>query len=139
MILTKSTDYAVRALCYLSRNSGRLVSVKELHEKLAVPYPFLRKLLQMLNKKKIVNSYKGSGGGFELNKSAGEIFLPELIEIFQGPFKINHCTLKGKNCPNMAYCVLRTRMDEVEAQVYKMMKDISIKELCKDPRKRGGV
>ena len=131
MFLARSSDYAVRALCYLNNNKGRLVSVKELVKETGVPYPFLRKILQVLGKKKILASHKGKKGGFELSRASGSLFLREIIEIFQGPFKISDCSLGKKACPNMGYCTLKRKMEEVEEQVLKKLDGITLSELCK--------
>ncbi|MEI7904243.1 MAG: Rrf2 family transcriptional regulator [Candidatus Firestonebacteria bacterium] len=130
MFLARSSDYAVRALCFLSNNKGRTVSAKELVKETGIPYPFLRKLLQVLGKKKILVSRKGLNGGFELNRKASSIYLREIIEIFQGPFKVTECNLGKRVCPNRGYCKLKHKMDEVEEQVLKTLEGISIAGLC---------
>ena len=61
-LITRNTDYAVRALSYISRQEEKVISVSELVKKIKVPRPFLRKILQTLNKKGILISYKGQGG-----------------------------------------------------------------------------
>ena len=55
----------------------------------------MRKILQILNKKKMLKSHKGKGGGFELSVNPDKIFLLDLVWIFQGPLKINEFIKKG--------------------------------------------
>ena len=64
-LITRDTDYAVRALCFIGQRQKRLISASELVANLKIPRPFLRKILQTLNREGILNSYKGKGGGFE--------------------------------------------------------------------------
>ena len=73
-LITRNTDYALRALCYISKNKN-IVTVNELVKKLKVPRSFMRKILQRLNKRRILVSFKGQGGGFKLRA------LPEKIRI----------------------------------------------------------
>ena len=86
-LITRDTDYAVRAVCFITKQKGKLVSASQLVDELKVPYSFLRKQLQLLNKKGILKSYKGKGGGFQLGVPAGKIYLTDLIKVFQGRFK----------------------------------------------------
>ena len=88
-LLTRNTDYAVRAICYMAKRGEGVISVTELVKSLKIPRPFLRKILQTLNKKGIVRSSKGIGGGFRLAVAPGKIYLVDLIKVFQGPLKDN--------------------------------------------------
>ena len=56
-LITRNTDYAIRALCFIARKKKQVVSVKELVSKLRIPKPFLRKISQRLNKERILVSY----------------------------------------------------------------------------------
>lgn len=128
-LITRETDYALRAVCFIAKHKDRLVSVSELTERLKIPRPFLRKLLQILNKKRILNSYKGKGGGFELVRPANRIPLVDLIEIFQGPFKLNECLLNKIICPNLSSCILKRKIDAIEKYVIGQLKSVTIASL----------
>ena len=93
-LITRDIDYAVRALIYLADNGkGGTVPVPELVDELGVTRPFLRKIMQLLTKAGITRSYKGNKGGFRLIKKPEDIYLIDLIEIFQGKFSLNECLL----------------------------------------------
>ena len=128
-LITKDTDYALRALCYIAKNKNELVSVSELVIKLKIPKPFLRKILQILNKEGILNSYKGQGGGFKLAHSPNKILLVDLIEIFQGKLKLNECIFRGLKCPETTTCVFKRKIDVVEKHVIKEIKTITLLSL----------
>ena len=125
-LLTRNTDYAVRAVCYMAKRKDELVSVPELVKALRIPRPFLRKILQVLNKKGILKSHKGSGGGFELARKPRDIYLPDIMEAFQGPFELNECFFKKEICPNKKTCVLKKKIDLIEKSVLKQLKAITI-------------
>jgi Rrf2 family protein len=125
-LITRDTDYAIRALCYIAKNKNALVSVSQLVKELSMPRPFLRKILQVLNRKKFLRSYKGLGGGFKLNIPAEKIFLLGLMEVFQGPCRLSEHTFKNTLCPHTRRCRLKKRLDAIEKYVIKNLKDISI-------------
>jgi Rrf2 family protein len=124
-LLTRNTDYALRALCYMSKHQN-VVSVDELVKKLGVPRPFMRKILQQLNKEKILESYRGQGGGFKLRKAPEKIYMLEIIRVFQGNAGLNGCFLKKDICPNKGRCVLRKKVRAIEDDVFKQLAAINI-------------
>ncbi|MGB4521387.1 MAG: Rrf2 family transcriptional regulator [Candidatus Omnitrophota bacterium] len=130
-LITRDTDYAIRAICYIARQKQRIVTVAELVKELRIPYPFLRKILQALNKRKILRSYKGRGGGFELSVVSNKIFLVDLMEVFQGTLTLNECFLKRLACPNIKICPLRKKLKNIESYVFKQLRSITIASLLK--------
>ncbi len=132
-LLSRDSDYAVRALCSIAKKKG-LISVKDIVEESGIPYPFLRKILQKLNKSGMLVSYKGKGGGFELSKAPKNIYLTDVIRVFQGEIKINDCLFKKKLCPNRNSCILRGKILSIEKTVIKEINNITLSSLLK---KRG--
>ena len=136
-LINRETDYAVRALCCIAEKEGEgLVSAAKLVETLSIPRPFLRKILQTLNQKGILKSYKGVGGGFALERSPRDVHLTELIEIFQGPVEFNDCLFKKKICPNRSSCPLRARIQKIEKGVISKLKGVTIASLKIQNKKR---
>jgi Rrf2 family protein len=128
-LITRETDYAIRAITYMAKHKGKRISVVELVKNLKVPRPFSRKILQLLDKKGLLKSYKGKGGGFILNAEPKKIFLLDLIRIFQGRFSLNECFLKKHACPHKKDCRLRKKIDKIQAYVIKELKTINIEYL----------
>ena len=130
-LITRNTDYAVRALCCIAEQKQEVISADQLVKSLKMPRPFLRKILQILNKEGLLNSSKGKGGGFTLALSPGEIVLTDVMKIFQGPIKLNECTFKKKVCPNVKDCLLKKKIDEIEKEVIVKLKTITIASIIK--------
>ena len=130
-LITRNTDYAVRALCCIAEQKQEVISADQLVKSLEMPRPFLRKILQTLNKEGLLNSSKGKGGGFALAVSPGKITVTDLMKIFQGPLKLNECTFKKKVCPNIKDCLLKKKIDEIEEEVILRLKAITIESLLK--------
>lgn len=125
-LITRDTDYALRAICFIAKKKNKKVCVPELVEKLKIPKPFLRKILQILNKEKILVSYKGIGGGFILAKQPKEIYLTDLMKIFQGGLNLNECTLRKMKCPNTKVCSLRKKIKNIEKYVIQQLSVINM-------------
>jgi len=128
-LITRDTDYAVRALCYIAQGKERRVAVSALVAKLKIPRPFLRKILQTLNKKGLLRSYKGKEGGFELARPPEKIFIVDLMEAFQGPFQLNECLFKRRICGDVRSCLLKQKVSGIEREVISKLKAITIGSL----------
>jgi len=130
-LINRDTDYAVKAICFMAINNRKKNTVVDLVRELRIPRPFLRKILQTLNKKGILKSYKGKEGGFLLAEPADKIFLMDLMNIFQGKLKLNECLFKKRICPNLKTCSLREKLKEIEEYVVSQLKAINIASLIK--------
>lgn len=128
-VFTRETDYAIRALCCIAGREEAIVSVDELVKALKMPRPFLRKILQLLNKKGIVRSLKGKGGGFSLAAGPERISLLDVIEAFQGPVRLNDHRFKKKLCPEIKTCLIKRKIDRIEKMVIAELKKVDISSL----------
>jgi Rrf2 family protein len=135
-LITRDTDYALRALCFIAGCKQEIVPVSELVRALQIPRPFLRKILQVLNKKRILKSHRGKGGGFILGVVPKELFLVDLITIFQGPLKLNECVFKKRPCPRKAICRLKKKIDRLEKYVLSELGAINLADLLKEKSSR---
>ncbi len=128
-LITRNTDYALRAICYIAKHNESRVTVEELVSKLGVPRPFMRKILQLLSRNKVLKSTKGQGGGFKLSIPASKLYLIRIMHIFQGNGGLNGCFLKKDICPNKGKCMLRKKIKSIEQDVLEQLKAISIASL----------
>ncbi len=128
-LITRDTDYAIRAVCCIAGSGREMVSAQYLIQELDIPRPFMRKILQTLNKHDILRSYKGKGGGFSLVMDPREISVFDLIQIFQGPFELNEHFFKGRICPYLKICLLKEKLDNAEKELIVRLKKIRISSL----------
>ncbi len=131
-LITKNTDYAIRALCYIARHKKKTVSAKDLVRELGITRPFLRKILLRLNKKTFLRSYKGKGGGFKLSRSPDRILITDLIKAFQGPIKLAEHIFRRGICPHIKTCILKKKLDRTEKRIIADLKAITIASLIRD-------
>ncbi|MFH1037642.1 MAG: Rrf2 family transcriptional regulator [PVC group bacterium] len=131
-LLTKNTDYAVRALICLAREKGRYVSSREIAEREKIPLSYLRRLLQDLAREGLVSSREGAGGGVRLAGDPGRIELIRLIGIFQGKLDLAECLFRNHVCPNRSRCPLRRQLKKIEENVLADLAGITIGGLVRD-------
>jgi Rrf2 family protein len=135
-LITRNTDYAMRALCYIAKRPGGFASASEMGKELKIPGPFLRKILQILSGEGLLESTKGQGGGFSLSLPAEKILLTDLIRIFQNTIRLNECIFKKRLCPNRGICAMKREIDQIEGDVLKRLRKISIASLIGRVRRK---
>ncbi len=130
-LMTRDTDYAVRALIYIYLQKDRFVSVTEINQKLDLPRPFLRKILQQLVLGEVLLSVKGNQGGFKLARKGSEILLTDIMTIYQGKVKMVECIFKKRVCEDRKTCPLRKELIMIERDAINKMKKVTIAKLAK--------
>ena len=133
-LITRNTDYAVRALCYIAEQKQKVISGDRFIKSLEMPRPFLRKILQTLTKAGLLNSSKGKDGGFSLAVSPEKITLFEVMKIFQGSIRLTEHQFKKSDCPHINDCLLKKKLDEIEKEVIVKLKAITISSILKNRR-----
>ena len=133
MIFTRSTGYALLALCELAR-LDTAIDTNSLSEKISVSKYFLAKLLQNLSKKGIVKSFKGVNGGVILNKQPNEI---KIIDIFKcvedREFLVYQCSQEESNCPKnkAGVCSIWPFLNLLEDDISKYLEKFTLEDVLR--------
>jgi len=88
MRVSRSTGYAVLAVCYIAKNQGSgsgVVLSQSVSKKYDIPLEYLLKILQQLVRANVLRSKRGPRGGFSLAKPTNKITMLEIIEAVDGP------------------------------------------------------
>ena len=119
MHITLEADYAVRIVNCLAKHKVRM-DAKSLSGAKGVTLRFSLKILRKLVAEGIVRSYKGTQGGYELARPAGEISLGEVIEVVEGPITISRCVgVEGFKCSRGedSFCQFNQTYSEISKMV----------------------
>lgn len=133
MELTRKGEYAIRGIIYLARQpAGKMVLISEIAEATQVPQTFLAKILQSFAKLGIVNSYRGTGGGFTLGRPAARITLREVVEAVEGPIMPNRCLTGEGVCERDRSCRVHPVWRRVQGQVVEVLDNVTIEDLARE-------
>ncbi len=84
-MLSTTAEYALRALTHLARQPrGTVLLGRDLAKAADIPANYLSKILVALRNAGLVDTSRGAGGGYRLRKSAGEIRVIDVVELFEG-------------------------------------------------------
>jgi Rrf2 family protein len=113
MQITSGADYGLRGLLYLARQQpGRLVVAAEIAEAEHMPEYFFSKIFQNLAKAGLVNSVRGSSGGFSLARPSDTITVLEAIEAIEGPITMGKCVIAPEVCEKSGACPFHQYLKE---------------------------
>lgn len=90
--LSTQDRYGIKALYELARcyNTGP-VTMREIADRHGLPMPFLVQVLNRLKHGGIVESRRGTTGGYLLARDPGEITLGDVVRALEGPFGLCTC------------------------------------------------
>lgn len=128
MHITLESDYAVRIVIYLARQEKR-VDANTISENTGVSLRFALKILRNLVACGIAKSFKGTQGGYELNKAPSEITLKELLEAVEGEYVFSRCL--GGTCtnPNSPTCKVRRVFNDITLTVRQKLDTVTVDQL----------
>jgi Rrf2 family transcriptional regulator, iron-sulfur cluster assembly transcription factor len=133
VILSRSSDYALRALIYLAeQDSERPVPLEQIAQAQQIPAALLSKILQTLVKANVLRSQRGYSGGFVLVADPAQLFLDEVIQLISGPFTVFECLVDESFCQLCTGCKLRQKFQELQDTMLASLRRTSIAELKDD-------
>jgi Rrf2 family protein len=135
--LTMAGEYTVRAMLHLaSQPAGAVVQIYDIAQQWGIPENFLRKIVQLLTKSKLVLSHRGVGGGIELAKPAEDITLLEVIEAAEGKLALNKCLITPGVCFRESWCAVHLVWHEVQEKMKEVLQSRSLADLARQTRQR---
>jgi len=127
MMLTRSSDYAMRALVHLAQcPDGKAERLDSIAKAQKVPPALLSKILQTLVRAGVVRSQKGYGGGYALVSDPKVLTMREVIELIDGPVVVFECLADDKFCNLCEACQLRARFTAIQDTVLGMMTETTL-------------
>lgn len=142
-MLSKKSKYAIHALVYLAERYGEgPVQIGEIADKKRIPKKFLEAILLELKNARILNSKKGVGGGYYLQRKPEEINLTEVIRIMNGAIALLPCVSINfyepcEECVDEKHCSIRTTFMAIRDQTLNILTDSNLALLVKREQKKG--
>jgi Rrf2 family protein len=110
-------------------DNGELRSARQLADEGRFSYQLGCKLLQRLHKAELVRSVMGPKGGFALKKKPSEITLMAIIDVLQGPVRLNRCIIGGEGCEFEPGCEVSTKLACLQLYIEGYLGDITLDEI----------
>lgn len=119
-----------------SQPSGKLSGGRDVARAEEIPAPFLWKILHNLARQKLIRSFKGVRGGYELARPASEITLEDIIQATDGGDIFSGCVLGLAECSEENPCPLHNSWKEIRDHLTEMVERTTLADLAEVARRR---
>jgi Rrf2 family protein len=133
-MITKKTEYAIRALWDLAHRSNGQATANQIAQRQGVPPKYLPQIISELTRTGLVNSSRGFGGGLRLGRDAKDISLLDIIEAVQGKLYLFECQISQIDCIHLPECDLKEIYNRAQHALESVFRDSVLADL-----KLGGV
>src|SRR5690606_23633166 len=125
MLLSKTCEYAIRAMIYIAQQSskGNRVGIKDIAANIESPEYFMAKILQDLSRKGFVQSVKGPNGGFYMDEEHTRITLADIVRAIDGDQLLTGGGLGLKDCWQENQCLIIINLAAIREIIKKSLKD----------------
>lgn len=126
-MLSKTAEYALRAVACLGSSVGSSVSADQLAVQTKVPRRYLTRVLQDLAAAGLVTSRPGPGGGYELCVDTHKLTILDVVNTVAPIERIHSCPLGLKS--HTSLCPLHLELDKAYAATESAFASVTIAEL----------
>ncbi|HEX8555919.1 MAG TPA: SUF system Fe-S cluster assembly regulator [Sphingomonas sp.] len=140
MRLSSLADYAVVLMAAAARHcggAGRL-NATMLATETGVPLPTAQKLVSRLSAAGLLESTRGTGGGFRLARPAAAISLADIVEAVEGPIALTTCVDEDRHdCALDGHCAVKPHWGIVNDAIRGALAGVTLSYLSSAPAKAG--
>ncbi len=128
--LSRTCDYAMRALIELGRNRRRAwMPAVAVAQRAGVPLPFLHKIVGRLVRAGLVETRAGPRGGLRLRQEPRSISLLSVFEAIEGPLALSDCLDGAGACARSRRCTGRQALAGVQRSLQRDLNRITLARL----------
>lgn len=131
--ISRNLEYALMALAYMSKRKNHCVSAREMVQSLQCPFHPFSRVLQKMADNHLIQSKKGIGGGYILNKNPKEMSLYSLMSAVLPPIEFAAC-LSG-HCNLLEHCNVQNPILYLNKKFLEFYKTINIQEILNGEHK----
>jgi Rrf2 family protein len=131
-MLSKKAKYAIKALLALAEHGdAEPMRIVDLARQEQLPRKFLELILLDLRNAGVVQSQKGKGGGYRLSRPPRQVFLGQIVRLFDGPLAPVPCAsqtayVRCADCADEARCGVRLAMKRVRDATARILDNTSL-------------
>lgn len=129
MRLTTRGRYGVTAMLDLALHQELgPITLADISARQGISLAYLEQLFAHLRRQGLVQSLRGPGGGYRLGRAAGQISVADVISAVDEPVDATRCG-GLKNCQGHERCLTHDLWEDLSAQIYEFLRDISLERL----------
>jgi Rrf2 family cysteine metabolism transcriptional repressor len=135
--LSTKGRYGLRAMIDLAGSFEKEpVMMGKIPERQGFSRKYLHALLTSLKDAGLVQSMRGSRGGYMLAKSANEIRISDVVEALEGPLSIVDCLHEEEFCSRTDECLARGMWKELNTAMAGVLTNTTLADLANQNKKK---
>ncbi len=131
----KLTDYGILIMTHLAHDPERLHPAHEVAQAVGVNLPTANKLLKTLARSGLLESHRGTKGGYLLSRSPEAITMVDIIGALEGPVGLTDCGTAEQpgNCQREESCSVRANWQRISQAVHDALASVTLSEMILPP------
>lgn len=129
--LSKLTDYGTVIMSFMASSPGQAYSAAEVAQTVGVGVSTASKVLKMLAREDLVQSIRGTHGGYRLARTPGEISVAEVVEAMEGPIGITECGLVAGLCAREEDCGVRGNWQRLGLAIRRTLDGVTLADMAR--------
>lgn len=130
--LSRMADYGVILMVRLARAPDEVTTAAELTASTALPGPTVSKLLKQLSRAGLLDSQRGTHGGYVLSQPIEDISVADIVSALDGPIALTECmTADGVVCEIEALCPTQTNWRKINNALVEALESVSLAEMAR--------
>ena len=129
MKLNTTSQYAIRIMEFIAKDTKKLHNAKIISEQLSIPYKYLTKIMTQLIDAKLLLSIRGREGGYSMVKEASEIRIMDILEAVKECINSKNCLLGRGLCNETEKCSMHDMWEKPKNDILNMFGKTTLKDL----------
>jgi Rrf2 family protein len=131
MKITTKGRYGLRAMVELARNytQREYQSLRSISQNQNIPENYLERLLAKLRKAELIETHRGTQGGYRLLKEPAELSVLEILMAVEEPLYLVECTENAEVCPQHDQCPSNVVWSKMAKEMKRVARETTLNEL----------
>ena len=131
MLISTKGRYALRVMIDLAEHqSDEFISLKGIAQRQEISEKYLESIIRMLVKAKVVDSLRGKGGGYRLNKSPDQYTVGSILRLTEESLAPVSCLEKNAEpCPRSGQCRTLNLWQGLDKVIHEYLEGVTIADL----------
>lgn len=115
-------------MIFVAKNSSsnKKIGIKEIARGINAPEHFIAKIMQELSRKGLIESAKGPGGGFFLEKESLNTSIADIVRVLDGDHLFSDCGLGLSECSEKEPCPIHFEFKKIRGEIFSMLQNAKL-------------
>ncbi len=129
--LSKMTDYGTVVLAHMARRPDVVHAAADVAEATHVKLPTVSKLLKLMTKGGLLESRRGSHGGYAFARAPAEISAADIIDAIEGGMGITECAGNHSQCSIEVHCHVGSAWQRINVAIREALRSVTLEQLAR--------